>query len=165
MKPRDRTTQGLYQRADRSTRHQVRSAPSIAAGASSLSHKSWLRIAQFTALVAAALVVQAVMAQTPPQPSPELMPNPAAGKKLYEAKCASCHGVDLKGSKEGPPFLHSYYVPSHHADAAFQIATRDGAKAHHWKFGDMKPVPDVSPDDVAQITAYVRYQQRRAGFK
>ncbi len=134
--------------------------------ASAPARKTWLRIAQFTALVAAALIVQVAMAQTSiPQPSRGLMPNPAAGKQLYGAKCASCHGLDLKGSKEGPPFLHSYYVPSHHSDAAFQIAARDGAKAHHWQFGDMKPVPDVSADDVAHITAYVRAEQRQNGFK
>lgn len=128
--------------------------------------KTWLRIIQLTALVAAALIVQAAMAQTTiPQPSRGLMPNPAAGKALYEKNCASCHGVDLKGAKEGPPFLHVYYVPSHHGDESFQIATRNGAKAHHWQFGDMKPVPGVSPDEVAHITAYVRAQQRRAGIK
>ena len=39
-----------------------------------------------------------------------------------------------------------------------------GARAHHWKFGDMAPVPGVTPDDVAHITAYVREQQRRVGI-
>lgn len=100
-----------------------------------------------------------------PKPSTGLLPNPSVGKKLYEKNCASCHGVDLKGTKLGPPFLHPYYVSSHHGDVAFQLAARNGVQAHHWKFGNMVPVPIVTPDDVAHITAYVRYQQRRAGIQ
>jgi len=99
-----------------------------------------------------------------PQPSPGLMPNAARGKALYDEKCASCHGADLKGTDQGPPFLHRIYEPSHHGDAAFQLAVRNGVRAHHWKFGDMKPVPGSSADDVAHIVAYVRSLQRRAGI-
>lgn len=120
-----------------------------------------------TFLLGVAFIGLPALAQTwqVPKPSPGLMPNPTVGKKLFEKNCASCHGLDLKGTKLGPPFLHPVYVPSHHGDAAFQLAARNGVKAHHWKFGDMKPVPDVSPDDVAHITAYVRYQQRIAGIQ
>ena len=100
-----------------------------------------------------------------PQPSTGLMPNPAQGKRLFERHCASCHGLDLKGSEAGPPFLHPVYEPSHHDDASFQAAVRYGTRAHHWKFGDMRPVPGVSADDVAHITAYVRQQQQRAGIR
>jgi len=100
-----------------------------------------------------------------PRPSPGLMPNPAQGKVLYEQNCASCHGADLKGSDKGPPFLHRVYEPSHHADLAFQLAVKNGTRAHHWKFGDMKPVPGLTPDDVAHITAYVRAEQRRADIR
>lgn len=100
-----------------------------------------------------------------PRPSQGLMPNPAAGKPLFAAKCALCHGADLRGSKTGPPLLHRIYEPSHHGDIAFQIAVRSGSRAHHWQFGDMKPVPGLTPDDVAHITAYVRAEQRRAGIR
>lgn len=100
-----------------------------------------------------------------PRPSPGLMPNPVAGKGLYEQNCASCHGADLQGSDQGPPFLHRVYEPSHHADLAFQLAVKNGTRAHHWPFGDMKPVPGLTPDDVAHITAYVRAEQRRAGIR
>lgn len=100
-----------------------------------------------------------------PQPGAGLMPNAARGKALYDEKCASCHGADLKGTDQGPPFLHRIYEPSHHGDAAFQLAVRNGVRAHHWKFGDMKPVPGLSADDVAHITAYVRSQQRRVGIR
>lgn len=100
-----------------------------------------------------------------PQPSAGLMPNPAQGKRLFEKNCASCHGLDLKGSDKGPPFLHPVYAPSHHGDASFQAAVRYGSRAHHWSFGDMNPVPGVSPDDVAHITSYVRQQQQRLGIR
>lgn len=100
-----------------------------------------------------------------PKPSESLMPNPALGKKLFAANCASCHGVDLKGTDKGPPMLHKVYEPSHHGDAAFQMAAKYGVRAHHWQFGDMKPVPAVTPDEVAHITAYVRAEQRKVGIK
>ena len=104
-----------------------------------------------------------------PQPTPGLMPNPAQGKKLYGQYCAACHGADLlgvdKGEKKGPPLLHKIYEPSHHGDAAFQLAAKSGVRAHHWPYGDMAPVPQVTPDDVAHITAYVRAEQRKVGIR
>ncbi|MBK7135941.1 MAG: cytochrome c [Rhodocyclales bacterium] len=118
------------------------------------------------ALLAVAFFGLPAAAQTGqiPKPSPGLMPNPSAGKALYEKNCASCHGPELQGTDKGPPFLHRVYEPSHHGDAAFQMAARNGVRAHHWKFGDMPPVPGIRPDDVAHITAYVRMQQRKAGI-
>jgi mono/diheme cytochrome c family protein len=93
------------------------------------------------------------------------MPNPAAGKKLYGEKCVQCHGGDLRGTKEGPPLVHRIYEPSHHGDVAAQIAVKHGSRQHHWNFGDMKPVPGVSADEIAHITAYVRAEQRKAGIR
>ena len=117
--------------------------------------------------IALALAAAAASAQRPPppKPSPGLVPNPARGKPLYEKTCAVCHGQTLTGTDKGPPFLHFVYVPAHHGDASFQMAVANGSRAHHWKFGDMAPVPGLSPDDVAHITAYVRSVQRRAGIE
>ena len=104
-----------------------------------------------------------------PQPSLGLMPNVATGKKLFDKHCAACHGADLKGvdkgDKKGPPLLHKIYEPSHHGDAAFQLAAKSGVRAHHWPYGDMAPVSRVTPDDVAHITAYVRMEQRKVGIR
>lgn len=104
-----------------------------------------------------------------PQPSPGLMPNPAAGKARFDKHCAACHGLDLKGvgqgEKQGPPLLHKIYEPAHHGDAAFQLAVKNGVRAHHWQFGDMAALPEATPDDVAHITAYVRAEQRKAGIR
>lgn len=99
-----------------------------------------------------------------PQPSQNLMPNAAQGKRLFEKNCATCHGIDLKGSDKGPPFLHPVYQPSHHGDAAFQMAVKNGSRAHHWRFGDMPPVQGLPPDDVFHITSYVRQVQRLNGI-
>lgn len=104
-----------------------------------------------------------------PQPSPGLMPNPGKGKQIFDQHCATCHGLDLKGNekgdKKGPPLLHKVYEPSHHGDATFQLAAKNGVRAHHWPYGDMAPVPQVTPDDVAHITAYVRAEQRKVGIR
>jgi mono/diheme cytochrome c family protein len=123
---------------------------------------------RFHALMALCLCVTLnAQAQTMqiPKPSAGLMPNPALGKKFYGTHCASCHGADLKGSDKGPPMLHKVYELSHHGDVAFQLAAKNGVRAHHWKFGDMLPVPAVKPDDVAHITAYVRMEQRKVGIE
>ena len=121
---------------------------------------SWL-------LALAAGVVPLAQAQTMqiPRPSAGLMPNPAVGKKLFAANCASCHGADLKGSEKGPAMLHKVYEPSHHSDVAFQLAVKNGVRAHHWQFGDMAAVPGLTPDDVAHITAFIRTEQRKVGIQ
>ncbi|MDH4189116.1 MAG: cytochrome c [Betaproteobacteria bacterium] len=120
----------------------------------------WIIIAAATVLLSAAAAAQSMQV---PQPTPGLKPNPVAGKKIYGAHCAQCHGADLRGSTQGPPFLHPVYVPSHHGDVAFQLAVRNGSRRHHWNFGDMAPVAGISADEVAHITAYVRAEQRKAG--
>lgn len=119
------------------------------------------------ALIAAATLAGGAWAQGMeiPKPSPGLMPNPTVGKPLFDTHCAECHGADLKGSDKGPPLVHTIYELAHHGDIAFQLAARNGTRAHHWHFGDMPPVPGVSADDVAHITAYVRMHQRRAGIR
>lgn len=116
----------------------------LAAGAATLAHAQTMQI---------------------PRPSAGLMPNPAMGKKLFSANCASCHGADLKGGEKGPAMLHKVYEPSHHSDVAFQLAVKNGVRAHHWQFGDMAAVPGLTPDDVAHITAFIRMEQRKVGIQ
>mgnify|MGYP002639426394 FL=1 len=89
----------------------------------------------------------------------------AVGKTLYETNCGNCHGMTGNGSKEGPPLMHKIYEPSHHGDASFYRAVAQGAKAHHWKFGDMKPIPELSERDVGKILPYVRWLQRQHGIQ
>jgi len=86
------------------------------------------------------------------------------GQMLYEKFCAECHGKDLNGTDKGPPFLHRVYLPGHHGDTSFYKAAMDGAKAHHWKFGDMKPVEGIEEAHVTLIVKFVRYVQKKAGM-
>jgi cytochrome c551/c552 len=91
-------------------------------------------------------------------------PVAAKGKILFENNCMKCHGPEAQGSEQGPTFLHSVYHPNHHSDASFLLAVRRGVRQHHWKFGDMLPVPNISEDDVKNILQYVRALQRKAGI-
>ncbi len=99
-----------------------------------------------------------------PEPTPGLKLDVTQGKALYEAKCAACHGADLKGTFQGPPMLHKFYESSHHGDRAFQAAARFGVRAHHWNFGNMAPVPGLTADEVAHITGYIRQEQQKVGI-
>lgn len=116
-----------------------------------------------------------VMAADPAEPAdtgaPDLVaiarnapPEHAEGKRAFESLCATCHGTAANGTEQGPPLAHRIYEPSHHADIAFQLAVRNGVRAHHWRFGDMAPVPNVSDEQIAAITAYVRWLQRQIGI-
>lgn len=86
------------------------------------------------------------------------------GKLIYQESCASCHGADLNGTRQGPPLIHPVYEPAHHGDEAFYRAAANGVRAHHWRFGDMPPVAGISRDEVRNIIAYVRDQQRQQGI-
>jgi mono/diheme cytochrome c family protein len=86
------------------------------------------------------------------------------GKVLFERACAACHGENAAGSGKGPPLVHKIYEPNHHGDQAFQLAARNGVRAHHWKFGNMPALPDVSEVDVTAIVTYVRELQRANGI-
>jgi mono/diheme cytochrome c family protein len=96
-----------------------------------------------------------------------LPPTPAAhqmGEQLFDRNCAGCHGVRAGGTDKGPPLAHRVYEPSHHSDHAFHLAARTGVAAHHWRFGNMPPQPQVTEGDVRQIVDYVRWVQRETGI-
>lgn len=87
------------------------------------------------------------------------------GKRAYDAVCAECHGDNAAGrSGMGPPLVHKIYEPSHHADAAFLLAVRNGVRAHHWDYGNMPPQQGLTDGDVKGIIRYVRELQRANGI-
>ena len=86
------------------------------------------------------------------------------GEALFNANCSVCHGVNATGTMQGPPLMDRVYHPGHHADFSFRSAVRQGVPQHHWGFGNMPPVPGVSPDDVEKIICYVREMQRSEGI-
>ncbi|MBI3609038.1 MAG: cytochrome c [Nitrospirae bacterium] len=104
----------------------------------------------------------------PPTVSPtvaaEVPAEHAEGRRLFEAHCARCHGSGGAGTDHGPAFLSKIYEPNHHGDASFLMAARRGVTAHHWRFGDMPPIPGVSDDDVTRIVGYIRWVQRQSGI-
>lgn len=97
-------------------------------------------------------------------PKEGFVANKIKGDQLFHSLCAQCHGTAAKGGEQGPPLVHKIYEPSHHADLAFHWAVRDGVRQHHWKFGNMPPIKDASPEDVGHIIAYIRGKQRAAGI-
>ncbi|PHS78813.1 MAG: cytochrome C [Rhodospirillaceae bacterium] len=86
------------------------------------------------------------------------------GEAAYNENCAACHGERIVGTDQGPPFLHRVYVPGHHGDAAFYSAAKIGVRQHHWGFGNMPPLPDLSDGTMKSIIAYVRGIQSVNGF-
>lgn len=94
-----------------------------------------------------------------------LSANAEIGKVAFEAKCAVCHGANAAGQDGvAPPLVHKIYEPSHHGDAAFLLAAKNGVRAHHWRFGNMPAVEGVTDGDVKMIIAYVRELQRANGI-
>ena len=87
-----------------------------------------------------------------------------AGEELFNANCSACHGIKAAGTDQGPTLIDRIYHPNHHADFSFLSAVSRGVRQHHWGFGDMPPVPGVSPDDAAKIICYVRQVQSANGI-
>jgi cytochrome c len=119
---------------------------------------------------AAALLASTGACDSRPEPIQRFDPGPiptqlADGERTYDANCRSCHGPLGTGTEAGPPLVHRIYEPGHHSDAAFQLAVTRGVRAHHWSFGNMPPLPSVDSAEVARVTAYVRWLQRRAGIQ
>jgi mono/diheme cytochrome c family protein len=115
----------------------------------------------------------ALLALTACEPRPSVVdgfdPGPAPaelaeGQRRYDGSCRTCHGPFGTGTEAGPPLVHTIYEPSHHSDAAFRLAITRGVRAHHWSFGNMPPVPAMDSAGIADVIAYVRWLQRKAGI-
>jgi hypothetical protein len=88
-----------------------------------------------------------------------------AGQAVFERVCASCHGVSLRGTDQGPPLLHAWYAPgAGHDDAQVLQVLRNGAKGHMWKFGDMPKPEGLKPGEDKPALAYVRAMQAANGI-
>lgn len=95
---------------------------------------------------------------------PDLSPPARAGKEAFDRRCARCHGPDGRGSANGPPLVDRVYHPALHPDVAFALAVQTGVRAHHWRFGDMPPVPGVTAMELSQIVQYLRELQKANGI-
>lgn len=85
------------------------------------------------------------------------------GKELFNEFCAACHGENAAGTDVGPTFLNRIYRAGHHPNDTFMRVPVQGARAHHWGFGDMPPVEGVTQDQILKIVHYVRELQRANG--
>ena len=118
--------------------------------------------------VLAVVAIGDVRADAPLNPDsvklPGMTPALNLGKMTYDALCSSCHGKNTAGTDKGPTFLHKFYHPGHHGDAAFYAAPMKGVKAHHWPFGDMPPVEGIKEAQIEKIIVYVRAIQKANGL-
>jgi mono/diheme cytochrome c family protein len=92
----------------------------------------------------------------------------AAGQKTYQSICAACHGRDLRGTAAGPSMLAPVFAPGTHPDSAFYAAVDNGVSPHgHFEkstWGAMPALPTLDRDDLTNVIAYIRSQQRAAGI-
>ena len=95
---------------------------------------------------------------------PELSSTAQAGRVLFNTHCIACHGENAAGTDKGPPLINDIYRPGHHGDYSFVRAAAIGVRQHHWVFGNMPPLPQVSKDEVKSIVVYVRELQRANGI-
>ncbi|TDT72705.1 cytochrome c [Litoreibacter halocynthiae] len=96
---------------------------------------------------------------------PEFSSNAQIGKRVFDGKCADCHGANAAGQNGvAPPLVHKIYEPSHHGDSSFILAAKNGVRAHHWRFGNMPAVEGLTDADVKMVVAYVRELQRANGI-
>ena len=86
------------------------------------------------------------------------------GQAAFATFCASCHGISGGGTEKGPPLIHKIYHPGHHGDAAIASAALNGARAHHWPYGDMPPVEGISEAQIRDIIAFIREVQHANGI-
>lgn len=121
------------------------------------------------AIALAGVVLSAVVALSGEHEVDVIVPSlsgPALdGQAVFGQFCAECHGAAAGGTEIGPPLVHPLYNPGHHGDMAFVRAAQEGVRAHHWGFGDMAPVPDVTDQDLFLIIRYVRTLQEANGIQ
>ena len=97
---------------------------------------------------------------------PQLEAAAKSGETAFNNNCAVCHGLNAAGQDGvAPPLVHVIYEPNHHGDAAFIRAAKQGVRAHHWPFGDMPPVENVTDHEIGNIISYVRALQRANGIR
>lgn len=131
------------------------------------SKKSLYTIGALAAIGLAAVSALYLMSRLPdekPVVVEELSGPVGPGQTAFREYCAECHGQNAAGTAKGPPLVHRYYNPSHHADFAFVRAVRFGVRQHHWRFGNMPPQPEVSDEETKAIIEYVRELQRANGI-
>ena len=125
----------------------------------------WKRHTTLAAIVTATIMIVASCSGSEQSAAPSVPFDSGDGATLYQSNCASCHGADLRGTDNGPSHLSIVYEPNHHGDDSFRSAIINGAKQHHWNFGDMAAIQGLDDAQVAAIIGFVRSEQERQGFE
>lgn len=123
------------------------------------------RAGAFAVAAIALLLAAPAAAETVSVNLPELSPEAQVGGQAFVKNCSQCHGMIAGGTDNGPPLIHRIYEPNHHGDFAFLRAVRQGVRAHHFRFGDMPPQPQVTDAEVSAIVKFVREVQRANGIE
>ena len=95
---------------------------------------------------------------------PSLSAEAKLGEAAFNTHCAACHGLNAAGSEKGPSLVDTIYRPAHHAGYSFVRAATLGVRQHHWFFGSMPPVLNVTREEIDRIVVYVRELQRANGI-
>lgn len=144
--------------------------PRLIARASSSRQRSKITFVAATLVLAVALIMRLVGSpatepDVPHNALPTLDAAESLGARAFAQHCQTCHGNNGGGTRAGPPLVHKIYEPSHHSDRAFVRAVRHGVVAHHWRFGDMPRLPDVTDPEIDAIIRFVRAVQRANGIQ
>jgi len=96
-------------------------------------------------------------------PPANFIGNEMRGRSLYAEYCSLCHGTIKKGksaeTSRGPSLISSMYKSDHHSDMHFYKAVQFGTYQHHWHFGNMPAVKDITPQQTAHIISFIRVKQ------
>ncbi|RLP78090.1 cystathionine beta-lyase [Mycetocola tolaasinivorans] len=93
--------------------------------------------------------VSATTANAQPAPAAVSQSNVEEGKKLFQANCATCHGLNAQGSPDGPSLIG---VGA--ASVDFQVGTGRMPMQGHGPQAQKKPV-QFTQDQINQLAVYV----------
>ncbi|HEC91021.1 MAG TPA: c-type cytochrome [Alphaproteobacteria bacterium] len=131
--------------------------------------KSYSRLTLIALAIAVGISLFLVFKENPTPPKvlvslPEFSTPAKRGRQIFNRSCASCHGVNASGGAKAPSLISKAYAPMSHADGAIYLAVSRGVRRHHWNLGSMPPQPQIKPDEIKALTAFIRETQRANGI-
>ncbi len=131
--------------------------------------KSYSRLTIVALAVAAVISLFLVLKEKPTPPKvavalPEFSGPARRGREIFNRACAKCHGINAGGGAKAPSLISKAYAPMSHADGAVYLAVTKGVRQHHWNLGNMPPLPEIKPDEIKDLTSFIRETQRANGI-
>ena len=81
--------------------------------------------------------------------------SPEAGREIYEARCAACHGAGAQGTARGPGLLGPALGTAMGREA-MRTAIRTGVAEPAADFPPMAGSPDLSESEIGAVIRYLR---------